>query len=141
MPGTRPFGAARSPICTSPSIRGTCWRSSIGRGRPCGLRNRMNGQNLEGLRMASKDLDVLLVDDDEELLSSVEEILSGMGYRVKACASIDTALDAALSKEFAIGLIDYRLGSLKNGLDLIEELQVYHPHAKFVMITADVEKA
>lgn len=91
--------------------------------------------------MLCKDLDVLLVDDDQELLTSVEDILTGMGYRVKACSSIESALDAALSKEFAIGLIDYRLGSLKNGLDLIEELQVYHPDAKFVMITADVEKA
>lgn len=85
--------------------------------------------------------DILLVDDDEELLTSVEEILKGLGYRVKACASIEAALDAALSKDFAIGLIDYRLGSLKNGLDLIEELQIYHPAAKFVMITADIERA
>jgi DNA-binding NtrC family response regulator len=95
----------------------------------------------QGRKMATTDLDVLLVDDDEELLASVEEILTSMGFRVKACSSIDMALDAALSKDFAIGLIDYRLGSLKNGLDLIEELQVYHPNAKFVMITADIEKA
>jgi two-component system nitrogen regulation response regulator GlnG len=96
---------------------------------------------LTGTDMNGSKLDVLLVDDDEELLASVEDILKGLGYRVKACASIEAALDAALSRDFAIGLIDYRLGSLKNGLDLIEELQVYHPGAKFVMITADVERA
>ena len=96
---------------------------------------------LTGTDMNGSKLDVLLVDDDEELLASVEDILKGLGYRVKACASIEAALDAALSRDFAIGLIDYRLGSLKNGLDLIEELQVYNPGAKFVMITADVERA
>lgn len=91
--------------------------------------------------MAETKLDILLVDDDVELLASVEEILTGMSYRVKACPSVESALKAALSTDFAIGLIDYRLGSQKNGLDLIEELQVYHPNAKFLMITADVEKA
>jgi len=91
--------------------------------------------------MADMKLDILLVDDDAELLATVEDILKSMGYRVKACAGIEAALDTALSRDFAIGLIDYRLGSLKNGLDLIEELQIYHPDAKFVMITADIEKA
>ena len=91
--------------------------------------------------MADTKFDILLVDDDHELLASVEDILNAMGYRVKACAGVEAALDTALSRDFAIGVIDYRLGSVKNGLDLIEELQVYHPNAKFVMITADVEKA
>jgi two-component system C4-dicarboxylate transport response regulator DctD len=88
-----------------------------------------------------RKFDILLVDDDPELLASVHDILETMGYRVKACAGAEAALDAALSRDFAIGVIDYRLGSVKNGLDLIEELQIYHPNAKFVMITADVEKA
>lgn len=91
--------------------------------------------------MADTMFDILLVDDDRELLGSVEDILNSMGYRVKACAGVEAALEAALSRDFAIGVIDYRLGSVKNGLDLIEELQVYHPSAKFVMITADIEKA
>jgi DNA-binding NtrC family response regulator len=91
--------------------------------------------------MADTKFDILLVDDDRELLGSVEDILNAMGYRVKACADVEAALEAALSRDFAIGVIDYRLGSVKNGLDLIEELQVYNPSAKFVMITADIEKA
>lgn len=91
--------------------------------------------------MVNTKFDILLVDDDQELLASVHDILKTLGYRVKACAGAEAALDAALSRDFAIGVIDYRLGSVKNGLDLIEELQVYHPNAKFVMITADVEKA
>jgi DNA-binding NarL/FixJ family response regulator len=62
-------------------------------------------------------------------------------YRVKARSSLKQALNAALRRQFAIALVDYRLGSLRNGPDLIEELQFCCPHARFVMITADVEGA
>jgi DNA-binding NtrC family response regulator len=91
--------------------------------------------------MTESKLDILLVDDDADLLPIVEEVLTSLGYRVKACSTTDSALDVALCRDFAVGLIDYRLGSVKNGLDLIEELQLYRPKAKFVMVTADVEAA
>jgi DNA-binding NtrC family response regulator len=89
----------------------------------------------------STDVDILIVDDDVELLGSVAELLSDFGYKVKACSDADSALDFAMEKTFAVGLFDYRLGSLKNGLDVVESIQAMGAKSACIMITADVEQA
>jgi DNA-binding NtrC family response regulator len=90
---------------------------------------------------ASTDVDILVVDDDIELLGSVAELLSDFGYKVKACADADSALDFAMEKTFAVGLFDYRLGRLKNGLDVVESIQAMGAKSPCIMITADIEQA
>ena len=89
----------------------------------------------------AKQVDILVLDDDIDLLSSVAELLSDCGYRVKAFADADSAIDFAMGQSFAMGLFDYRLGSLKNGLDVVEKMQALGCKAVYVMITADVEQA
>jgi two-component system phosphoglycerate transport system response regulator PgtA len=87
------------------------------------------------------NVDVMVVDDDIDLLTSMAELLSECGYRVKAFADADSALEYAVDRTFSVGLFDYRLGSLKNGLDVVEILQSMGCKASYVMITADVEQA
>jgi DNA-binding NtrC family response regulator len=89
----------------------------------------------------AKHVDVLVLDDDVDLLASVAELLSDCGYRVKAFADADSAIDFAMSESFVLGLFDYRLGSLKNGLDVVEKMQALGCKSVYVMITADVEQA
>jgi DNA-binding NtrC family response regulator len=93
------------------------------------------------MRRSSSDVDVLIVDDDVELLGSVTELLSDFGYKVKGCTDADSALDFAMEKTFAVGLFDYRLGSLKNGLDVVESIQAMGAKSPCIMITADIEQA
>ena len=93
------------------------------------------------MSQASKQVDVLVLDDDVDLLSSVADLLSECGYRVKAFADADSAIDFAMGQSFALGLFDYRLGSLKNGLDVVEKMQALGCKSVYVMITADVEQA
>jgi DNA-binding NtrC family response regulator len=88
-----------------------------------------------------KQVDILVLDDDIDLLSSVAELLTDCGYRVKAFADADSAIDFAMGQNFALGLFDYRLGSLKNGLDVVEKMQALGCKSTYVMITADVEQA
>jgi DNA-binding NtrC family response regulator len=88
-----------------------------------------------------KHVDIMVVDDDIDLLTSVAELLADCGYRVKAFSDADSALEFAMDRTFSVGLMDYRLGSLKNGLDVVESLQSMGCKASFVMITADVEQA
>ena len=66
-----------------------------------------------------KQVDILVLDDDIDLLSSVADLLTECGYRVKAFADADSAIEFAMGQSFALGLFDYRLGSLKNGLDVV----------------------
>jgi DNA-binding NtrC family response regulator len=89
----------------------------------------------------SKQVDIVVLDDDIDLLSSVADLLSECGYRVKAFADADSAIDFAMGQSFALGLFDYRLGSLKNGLDVVEKMQALGCKSVYVMITADVEQA
>lgn len=96
-----------------------------------------------GARMSTpaRQVDILVLDDDVDLLASVAELLSDCGYRVKAFADADSAVEFAMSQTFALGLFDYRLGSLKSGLDVVEKMQALGCKSVYVMITADVEQA
>ena len=85
--------------------------------------------------------DILIVDDDTDLLVSVAELMMDLGYKVKACADAESALDFAMTETFKVGLFDYRLGSLKSGLDVVENIQAIGCKAVCIMITADVERA
>jgi DNA-binding NtrC family response regulator len=89
----------------------------------------------------SKSIDILVLDDDTDLLASVADLLTDSGYRVKAFADGESAIEFAMNEEFVLGLFDYRLGSVKSGLDVVEKMQALGCKAVYVMITADVEKA
>ncbi|WP_196504645.1 response regulator [Aestuariivirga litoralis] len=90
--------------------------------------------------MARKDIDILILDDDVDLLTSVAELLADCGYKVKGFSDPESAVEFAVDQTFAVGLFDFRLGSLKNGLDVIETLQAMGADATYVMVTADVER-
>ena len=86
-------------------------------------------------------VDILIVDDDIDLLTSVAELMTDCGYSVKAFPDADSAIEFALDRKFSVGLFDYRLGSLKNGLDVVENMQQMGCKSSYVMITAEVEQA
>ena len=88
-----------------------------------------------------KHVDVLILDDDLDLLTSTAELLSDIGYKVKGFADPESALEFAIGQTFSVGLFDFRLGSLKNGLDVVETMQALGCKSVYVMITADVEQA
>jgi DNA-binding NtrC family response regulator len=86
-----------------------------------------------------KHIDVLLLDDDVDLLTSTAELLADVGYRVKGFSDPESALEFAIDQNFSVGLFDFRLGSVKNGLDVVETMQALGSRAVFVMVTADAE--
>lgn len=89
----------------------------------------------------SKHVDIIVLDDDVDLLASVADLLNDCGYKVKAFTDADAAIEFAMGQTFALGLFDYRLGSLKSGLDVVEKMQALGCKSVYVMITADVEQA
>ncbi len=88
-----------------------------------------------------KHVDVLILDDDVDLLTTMAELLADLGYRVKGFADPDSALEFAIGQTFSVGLFDFRLGSLKNGLDVVETMQSLGCKSVYVMLSADVESA
>jgi DNA-binding NtrC family response regulator len=74
--------------------------------------------------MAGNQVDVMVLDDDVDLLTSVAELLADSGFSVKGFADPESAV------EFAV-----------DGLDVVEMLQAMGSKAAFVLVTADVERA
>jgi DNA-binding NtrC family response regulator len=91
--------------------------------------------------MGSNHVDVLVLDDDVDLLTSVAELLSDSGYKVKGFADPESTVEFAVDRTFAVAVFDFRLGSLKNGLDVVETLQAMGSMAAFVLVTADADHA
>ena len=90
---------------------------------------------------SSKHVDVLILDDDLDLLTTTAELLAEMGYKVKGFADPESALEFAMGQTFSVGLIDFRLGSVKNGLDVVETMQALGCKSGYVMVSADVESS
>ena len=88
-----------------------------------------------------KHVDVLILDDDLDLLTTTAELLSDIGYKVKGFADPESALEFAIGQTFSVGLFDFRLGSLKNGLDVVETMQALGCKSVYVMVSADVESS
>lgn len=93
--------------------------------------------------MAGKDkhVDILVLDDDLDLLTTTAELLADMGYKVKGFADPESALEFAMGQTFSVGLFDFRLGSLKNGLDVVETMQALGCKSVYVMVSADIENS
>ena len=90
---------------------------------------------------SSKHVDVLILDDDLDLLTTTAELLAEMGYKVKGFSDPESALEFAMGQTFSVGLIDFRLGSVKNGLDVVETMQALGCKSVYVMVSADVESS
>ena len=90
---------------------------------------------------SEKHVDVLILDDDLDLLTTTAELLADMGYKVKGFADPESALEFAIGQTFSVGLFDFRLGSLKNGLDVVETMQALGCKSVYVMVSADVERS
>jgi signal transduction histidine kinase len=77
---------------------------------------------------------VLVVDDEETVLMTIQGILELDGYEVVATTSGIEALELASSQYFDLVLTDLRLGDL-DGLDLLRELRRVAPDAVTVTLT------
>ncbi len=91
--------------------------------------------------MQGKEIDIMVLDDDVDLLTSVAELLADCGYKVKGFSDPESAVEYAVDQSFTVGVFDFRLGSLKNGLDVVETLQAMGSKAAYVLVTADVERS
>jgi two-component system response regulator AtoC len=78
---------------------------------------------------------VLVVDDEENFLTLLEWFLSQRGYEVITASSADEALELLSRRNFAVALIDIKLG-MTDGLALLEEVTRCLPRPYVFMMTA-----
>jgi signal transduction histidine kinase len=82
----------------------------------------------EGQSPVSRDLPLLIVDDDQEVRVALGDLLTRWGVRFDSVAGADEAL-AQVDRGARYGLVlaDYRLPGPLNGLELIAAIEQRHP--------------
>jgi two-component system response regulator AtoC len=78
---------------------------------------------------------ILIIDDEQSLLESLEMFFSEKGFLVQCATTASEGLTLNRSSEPDVIILDVRLPD-KDGLDIIEELQGNHPGKNIIIITA-----
>ncbi len=77
---------------------------------------------------------VLLVDDEQELVSTLAERLNMRGIDASWVSDSDSALEIIKTQQFDIALLDVKLPGM-NGLDLKRLMEIEQPEMKFIFVT------
>jgi DNA-binding NtrC family response regulator len=77
---------------------------------------------------------LLLVDDDRQVLESMDDWLTGQNYLVETCSDYETALAAVERGGFDVLLTDLRLGSF-SGLDLLEVSRLLYRQVPVILLS------
>ena len=85
--------------------------------------------------MASDPIRILIVDNDEHLLITLERLLEGEGYATATAWSGKEALEISRASKFDLLLVDEHLADVEAAA-LWEALQQHQPHAfRFLMLS------
>jgi len=80
-------------------------------------------------------LPILIVDDEKSVRQSLESILAGEGYSVRAVESAEAALKLLEEEDFLMVITDARLGGM-SGYDLLKKIKTGWPDLPVIIITA-----
>ena len=83
---------------------------------------------------------IVVVDDDDALRNSLDDLLQSVGFRVQGFASAEAFLQAQHAPETACLLLDVRLPGM-NGLELQRQLGGTHRRIPIIFITAYADDA
>jgi FixJ family two-component response regulator len=78
---------------------------------------------------------IAIVDDDDALRNSLDNLLRSVGFRVQGFASAEAFLQAQHAPETACLILDVRLPGM-NGLDLQHQLVAAHWGIPIIFVTA-----
>ena len=82
-----------------------------------------------------KEMEILLIDDDEWIRDSLSIFFEGEGCRLKALETAEEAMEALKLEGYDIIISDYRLPGMDD-LKFLKRIQGSHPHAMKILITA-----
>jgi ActR/RegA family two-component response regulator len=86
---------------------------------------------------------ILIVDDEEPVRRTFREWLEGanLGCRVLTAADAESALVQANQHTIDLAILDWNLGAGNDGLQLLEDLTLFHPDVTAIMITGFAHQA
>jgi len=84
--------------------------------------------------MAEKKVSVLIVDDSEDIGTSLRGVFEAKGYAVQTAVTAKEGLEKAERRGFNIALIDIKLPD-RSGVEVLKEIRRKHPTTVGIMIT------
>jgi ActR/RegA family two-component response regulator len=86
---------------------------------------------------------ILIVDDEEPVRRTFAEWLAGggLGCRVLVAADAEEALRHANRHPIDLAVLDWNLGAGNDGLQLLEDLSVFHPDIVAILVTGYAHQA
>jgi two-component system response regulator AtoC len=84
--------------------------------------------------MSGKQVSVLIVDDSEDIGTSLRGIFEAKGYTVETAVTAKEGLEKAEQRGFNIALIDIKLPD-RSGVEVLKEIRRRQPTAINIMIT------
>jgi two-component system, NtrC family, nitrogen regulation response regulator NtrX len=86
---------------------------------------------------------ILIVDDEESVRRTFEEWLqtSGLDCRILAAADAEAALRHANQSPIDLAVLDWNLGAGNDGLQLLQDLSVFHPDIVAILVTGYAHQA
>ncbi|RMG36818.1 MAG: sigma-54-dependent Fis family transcriptional regulator [Planctomycetota bacterium] len=156
-----PAGGERRVVCRRPERRGASRRSSrwttaepktqagpTSISVRCRLRERCAGRSRRAefrgivVSVATPQIDLLVVDDDDAFRSSLVRRFQRRGFNVSEAASAEEALELIARRLFDVAVVDMVMPGM-SGLELLERMRELNPHCQCILLTgqATVESA
>jgi DNA-binding NtrC family response regulator len=85
--------------------------------------------------MTKKDLQILLVDDQERFLNSLAERIRLRGYEPLLASSGEEAVELAQKNQIDVAVVDFRMTDM-DGLETITKLKELQPRINTILLTA-----
>ena len=86
------------------------------------------------------DVNILLVDDEEELVSTLAERLGFRGIDARWATSAEQAMALLDAHRFDIAVLDVKMPRV-SGLELMERIRAVRPNMKFIFLTGHGSEA
>lgn len=77
---------------------------------------------------------ILIIDDDEDMLETLDDVLQEKGYKTETAKTGKEAIMTAKESSFDIALIDLKLPDM-SGITVLKIFQLKYPHMIKIMIT------
>jgi CheY-like chemotaxis protein len=94
----------------------------------------MAGGSNQNANTDHPSLDVLVVDDEEQVLSVIEEFLKQAGHRVRTAKSGRAALDELKKRAADLVITDLRMAEM-DGLELALHVREQYPNTRIMMMS------
>src|SRR3954454_23557491 len=84
---------------------------------------------------------ILVVDDEESVRQTFREWLAGVGATVLSAGDAEEALQLANRPPIDLAILDWTLGAGDDGLQLLQDLAVFHPDIVAILVTGYANQA